>query len=54
MRRPQRHLESTLELRDDGVTPLGSGVFLGKCQLPGAMPGQEFVNTVDLVIGDVG
>lgn len=39
---------------DDVVTPLGSGVFLGRYQVPGATPGQELVNAVDGMIGDVG
>ena len=38
---------------NDSAKLLGSGVFLGRCQLPGAMPGQELVNTVDRMIGDV-
>jgi hypothetical protein len=32
---------------------LGSGMFLGRDQLPGATPGQELINTVDGMSSDV-
>lgn len=38
-------------LPDDGVTPLGNGMFLCRCQLPGATPRQKLVNATDLLIG---
>ena len=43
-----------VESPDANVTSPGSGVYLGRCQLPGAMPGQERVNTDDATIGDEG
>lgn len=39
------------DLLDDVATPLGNGVFFGRCQLLGAMPEQDLVNAVDRVIG---
>jgi len=42
-----------IPLNNFELAPLGSGVFLGRRQLPGAVPGQELVNTVDGMIGDV-
>lgn len=46
--------EHGLELLDNGITPLGIGVFLGRGNLRGVVPGQEVVNPVNGVIGDIG
>jgi len=39
-------------LIDDGITPLGSGVISKGCW-QAAVPGQEFINPVNGVFGDM-
>lgn len=53
-RRPNAVLGQLSNLSDDSVTPLESGVFLGRCLPLGAMPAQKLVNTVAGMIGKVG
>ncbi|MDM5175712.1 hypothetical protein PO883_00610 [Massilia sp. DJPM01] len=50
----QARIESDRELFGGVLTPLGNGGFLGRGQLPGAMSGQELVNAIDGMIGDMG
>jgi len=41
--------ENLVELPDDSVTPLGSGMFLGRSGLPGAIPKDRDKRIVELV-----
>jgi len=50
----QRRLESDVELIDDGITPLRRGAFLSRGELRGAVPGQDVINPVDRMLGDLG
>ena len=43
-----------VESPDAHVTSPGGGVYLGRCRLPRAIPGQELVDTDDAMIGDEG
>jgi hypothetical protein len=53
LKREMQHLQGLPAPWRADITPMGSGVLLGRCQLPGAMPRQELVITVDGMIGEV-